>query len=461
MMPLMASIPCWVLRLLAVTAVVCTIALGEVHNLGDNDFDDFVADLPEQALLLVDFYKPGCRHCQRLSPVLDYLEAEWEKEEPDDSKRWFKLAKVDIEKNPRLKTVFGIAKLPDLRFVRAGRWGTYQGGRLIEASNTTDIKEFKERMALVPLRFVDADALTGLTRSSEAVFVLSANEDADPSTVAPGVLLAATLSQHEATFCTTSPEVLASLGLGVSGVSPALVKVVAGQGGRLLQPAAYKTERGTQGVNDDIATVSVAAVSSWSVLSWVERERFGLVSDLSPDNFMRLGSLGRLMVLGVFDPKHEATRSFHKVFGDVASDMGVRHSERLMFGTVNRVTMPGFMETFNVYEGHPQVIVMDIASDEFYTLENMRMEVGEMKAFLIDVLAGFIPARVPSTNSARYAMKIWWLVQKGGAWSFLLLIPVVALVWVFCDTPQREEARAALREVRKTERDEALRRKNQ
>lgn len=47
-----------------------------------------------------------------------------------------------------------------------------------------------------------------------------------------------------------------------------------------------------------------------------------------------------------------------QVFGDVASDMGVRHSERLMFGTVNRVKMPGFVETFNVYEGHPRVIVM-------------------------------------------------------------------------------------------------------
>ncbi|CAM9324719.1 unnamed protein product [Ectocarpus fasciculatus] len=216
-------------------------------------------------------------------------------------------------------------------------------------------------MALVPLRFVDADALMGLARSSEAVFVLSANadaEDADPSTVAPGVLLAATLSQHEATFCTTSPEVLASLGLGVSGVSPALVKVAIGQGGQLLQPAVYKTKSDTEGAGDASASFSVAAASSWSVLSWVERERFGLVSDLSPDNFSRLASLGRLMVLGVFDPKHEETRSFHKVFGDVASDMGVRHSERLMFGTVNRVKMAGFVETFNIYEGHPRVIVM-------------------------------------------------------------------------------------------------------
>lgn len=35
--------------------------------------------------------------------------------------------------------------------------------------------------------------------------------------MAPGVLLAATVAQHITTFCTTSPEVLSSLGLGVSG----------------------------------------------------------------------------------------------------------------------------------------------------------------------------------------------------------------------------------------------------
>ena len=37
--------------------------------------------------------------------MLEYLEAEWEKEEPDASRRWFKLAKVDCEQNPRLKAV--------------------------------------------------------------------------------------------------------------------------------------------------------------------------------------------------------------------------------------------------------------------------------------------------------------------------------------------------------------------
>lgn len=67
--------------------------------------------------------------------------------------------------------------------------------------------------------------------------------------------------------------------------SPALIKVVAatgghGQGGaQLLRPAVYRGE-GEGGAD-------LASVSSWKVLSWVENERFGLVSEFDPDNFTR------------------------------------------------------------------------------------------------------------------------------------------------------------------------------
>lgn len=50
-------------------------------------------------------------------------------------------------------------------------------------------------------------------------------------------------------------------------------------------------------------------------------------------------------------------------------------------------------------------------------------------------------------------MKAWWVVENGGAWSFLLLIPVVAMLWVFCDSPQKEEAREALRQARQAEKE--------
>lgn len=45
-------------------------------------------------------------------------------------------------------------------------------------------------------------------------------------------------------------------------------------------------------------------------------------------------------------------------FAKVASDFGVRHADKLVFGTVNRGQMAGFMETFNVHKGPPRVVVV-------------------------------------------------------------------------------------------------------
>lgn len=64
--------------------------------------------------------------------------------------------------------------------------------------------------------------------------------------------------------------------------SPALIKVVAAPGGQdkhLLRPAVFSEQGG--------GSADVASASSWKVLSWVEKERFGLVSEFSSDNFSR------------------------------------------------------------------------------------------------------------------------------------------------------------------------------
>lgn len=48
----------------------------------------------------------------------------------------------------------------------------------------------------------------------------------------------------------------------------------------------------------------------------------------------------------------------YQTFAKVAARFGVKHADKLIFGTVNRVQMSGFVETFNIYEGHPRVVVM-------------------------------------------------------------------------------------------------------
>lgn len=48
-----------------------------------------------------------------------------------------------------------------------------------EHEHEQDFKGFKERMALVPLRFVDGDDLADLAKAKDAVFVLSIDTDTD------------------------------------------------------------------------------------------------------------------------------------------------------------------------------------------------------------------------------------------------------------------------------------------
>eukprot|EP00904_Undaria_pinnatifida_P013041 jgi/Undpi1/8868/HiC_scaffold_25.g11330.m1 len=359
-------------------------ASGMIYNLGDSTFDDVVDNLPGDALLLVDFYTPSCRQCQRLSPVLDYLEDQWSREATDPDRRTFSLAKVDIETNPRLASVFRINKLPDLRFVREGLWRTYEGGRSIE-----DLQEFKERMALAPLPSVDAEELLELVSTRETVFVLSTEDGAPPASVAPGVLLAATMMQHVSTFRIASKEVLSSLGIDGSGTLPALLKVVAGQTerGGVVQPSFFE---------GDLASVSSSAVSRW-----VENESFGLVSDFTAVTFSRLSKLGRLMVMGIVDPRDDATPAFEKALRAVASGFGFKHADKTIFGIMDGTKLAGFVETFNIYDNLPRLVVLHVADDTFYTVDNMRLEAGEMEAFLVDVLLDREEAREAARKARR------------------------------------------------------------
>lgn len=55
---------------------------------------------------------------------------------------------------------------------------------IVQQRHLQDIKEFKERMALVPLRYVDRDELVDLAKAEDVVYALSA----DVSCCGPGVL---------------------------------------------------------------------------------------------------------------------------------------------------------------------------------------------------------------------------------------------------------------------------------
>lgn len=47
-----------------------------------------------------------------------------------------------------------------------------------------------------------------------------------------------------------------------------------------------------------------------------------------------------------------------QVLETVAADLGLTHTDKLIFGTMDGVKLAGFAETFNIFEGLPRLVVL-------------------------------------------------------------------------------------------------------
>jgi len=79
-------------------------------NVTDETFDDEVIN--STVPVLVDFWADWCAPCKMISPIVEDLANEY------DGK--VKFAKIDIDSNPRIPTVYGIRGIPALLFFKDG-----------------------------------------------------------------------------------------------------------------------------------------------------------------------------------------------------------------------------------------------------------------------------------------------------------------------------------------------------
>lgn len=105
-----------------------------VIEVSESDFQYEVLAYSNQTPVVVDFWAEWCAPCKMLSPILEKL--------AEEGQGSFRLAKVDVDANPRLTVQYGIQGIPAVAAFRNGQIVAEFKGALPEAQ----VREFLRKL---------------------------------------------------------------------------------------------------------------------------------------------------------------------------------------------------------------------------------------------------------------------------------------------------------------------------
>ena len=85
--------------------------MGKITEVGDDNFDTEV--LKANVPVLVDFWAPRCGPSKSIAPIVEEIAGQYEGK--------LKVAKLNVDENPRTSAQFGIRSIPTLLIFKNGK----------------------------------------------------------------------------------------------------------------------------------------------------------------------------------------------------------------------------------------------------------------------------------------------------------------------------------------------------
>ena len=336
---------------------------------------------------------------------------------------------VDCTTQKPLCTQYGVKSYPTLKFYRDGKFYDYPGGR-----KSYEIVGFARKMSLPAVQVVESyEAALKLAGDNEpgVVFLLhdkgltgsNLQEELQSTLLAQVFNQVARKQQALANFAILKPTAVTD-GEEIPSPIPGLSD--------LPDSFIAKIEPGV-----DPFFWDKKELTSFSFIDFVTENNIKLVSDMGPNNFYKIGRIGRPLVIGCVDgSSREQIEAMEKSLSDYAKNGPKAITSQYYFGYMDGQLWQKFLEQFSIHT-LPQIFVLHVPTKTYYQNETYSHDV---KALLEAIDNGLVTKRdaVKSRGWKGLVNKAQIMFFSNLPYSLVALIAVLAIFTILIVPPAEE-----------------------
>lgn len=397
-----------------------------VVRLTNDNFKTAIKD-PANPIWLISFTAYWCGHCKKLAPVLETAA-------PQVAGR-MAIGKIDCTEDKKICEKYKIRGYPTLKFALDGDLFDYTLGRTEE-----DIVAFAERLSRPTVNLLESvDRVMKYTVEDTFGHGVSflCHDPKAPEGSVEQMLKSSKLMQ----ICSQAARKEMANAHFITLPGEADVSSITGEDEEVFTDENGITQkkpkaggfvcRLEKNVPPRCLMEKETIIDTDSVVEFVRVNNVATVSELGPQNFHRIGRLGRPLVIGVADlNEDEHIEKMKSELANFAVKGASSLTSKYYFGWMDGVKWAKFLQQFDIkQEELPQIFVLDVPKRKYW--RDPQYKDKPLKDFLTAIADGDIESKESGgVRGAQFLNRIAGGFVNWMPWSLFLLLGMIAAVVV-------------------------------